>query len=337
MELTTIWFIAITVLWTGYFILEGFDFGVGMWLGKLGRTERDRRAMLLTIGPVWDGNEVWVIVAGGAMFAAFPGWYATVFSGFYLPLLVILFGLIIRAVGLEFRERREDARWVRTCDLSIMIGSAIPAVLWGVAFANIVRGVPIDATQNFAGTVLDLLNPFALLGGLVTCSLFLTHGAIFLALRTTGQLRDRAKRMSQVSGAAAALLGAGFLVWLNLMPTINNRPLVLIGSILTVLGLVGGFAFQRAHRDGWSFGASTLSVAGPVLTLYAALYPRLLPSTTNPAWSLTIHNASATDYTLTIMTWSTVLLLPLVIGYQAWTYWVFRKRVGSAPVPADPA
>jgi cytochrome d ubiquinol oxidase subunit II len=329
MELTTVWFIAITVLWVGYFILEGFDFGVGMWLGRLGRTERDRRTILATIGPVWDGNEVWVITAGGAMFAAFPGWYATVFSGFYLPLLVILFGLIIRAVGLEFRERRHDARWLRTCDASIMLGSTLPAVLWGVAFANIVRGVPIDASQNFTGTVLDLLNPFAILGGLVTCSLFLTHGAIFLALRTTGDLRLRAKRASAVSGAVAAVLGLTFLIWLNLMPTINNQPLVIIGSVITVLGLIAGFVFQRAGRDGRSFIGSTFSVAGPVLTLYAALYPRLLPSTTDPAWSLTIDNASATDSTLTIMTWSAVVLLPLVLAYQGWTYWVFRKRVGS--------
>ena len=196
MELTTVWFVLIAVLWIGYFALEGFDFGVGMLLPVLARDDRERRVMINTIGPVWDGNEVWVLVAGGATFAAFPEWYATLFSGFYLPLLLILLALIVRGVAFEYRHKRPDAAWQAWWDRAIIVGSLVPAVLWGVAFANIARGVPIDADKEFTGNLLTLLNPFGLLGGVVTLLLFLTHGAMFLALKTDGEIRYRARALS---------------------------------------------------------------------------------------------------------------------------------------------
>jgi cytochrome d ubiquinol oxidase subunit II len=337
MDLATVWFVIEAVLWIGYFVLEGFDFGVGLSLPLIGRRDRERHAVLSTILPVWDGNEVWVIVAGGAMFAAFPGWYATIFSTFYLPLLAILFGLIIRAVGLEYREHREDAAWRRRWDWCIIAGSFLPALLWGVAFGNIVRGLPINAGHNFTGSLLDLLNPFALLAGLVTLTLFLTHGSVFLALRTTGELRLRAKRQASVAGAITVVLGVGFLVWLNRLPGIENRGAVLVCSIVTAAALVFGLGMHLANRDGWSFAGTAVTVGGVVITLFTALYPRLMPSTSNPAWSLTIQNSSATHYTLTIMTWSAAVLVPLVLAYQAWTYWTFRKRITLPPVDADAA
>ena len=214
MELTTFWFLVIAVLWTGYFFLEGFDFGVGMLLHPLGRNEVDRRVMINTIGPVWDGNEVWLLTAGGATFAAFPNWYATLFSGFYLPLLFILLALILRGVAFEYRGKVDSVPWRRSWDLCIAVGSWVPAVLWGVAFANIVRGVPIDRAGDFTGNLFTLLNPFALLGGVASASLFLFHGANFLALKSDGDIRRRARATSTVVGAVAVVAaGACSLVW----------------------------------------------------------------------------------------------------------------------------
>ncbi|MFD1045524.1 cytochrome d ubiquinol oxidase subunit II, partial [Kibdelosporangium lantanae] len=213
MALTDIWFVLIAVLWTGYFVLEGFDFGVGTLLGVLGRDDTDRRVMINTIGPVWDGNEVWLLVAGGATFAAFPLWYASLFSGFYLALLVILVALILRGVAFEFRGKIDSARWRRNWDRAIMFGSAVPALLWGVAFGNIVHGVPLDAQHHFTGTFFTLLNPYALLGGLATLSVFTFHGCVFLALKTTDAIRDRAITLTRPLGAVAILCAGGFLAW----------------------------------------------------------------------------------------------------------------------------
>src|SRR6187551_3158271 len=213
MELTTVWFILIAILWIGYFTLEGFDFGVGMLLPWMARNDRERRIMINTIGPVWDGNEVWVLTAGGATFAAFPEWYATLFSGFYLPLLLILLALIVRGLAFEYRHQRPEASWHSWWDRAIIVGSYVPAFLWGVAFANIVRGVPIDQDKEFTGSLFTLLNPFGLLGGVVTLFLFLTHGAMFVALKTDGDIRHRARALSVRLGLAAAVVAVLFLVW----------------------------------------------------------------------------------------------------------------------------
>ncbi len=331
MELTTFWFITIAVLWIGYFFLEGFDFGVGMLLHPLGRTDEDRRVMINTIGPVWDGNEVWLLVAGGATFAAFPNWYATLFSGFYLPLFLILLALIFRGVAFEYRGKINDARWRQRWDLAIAVGSWVPAVLWGVAFANIVRGVPIDENQDFTGTLFTLLNPFGLLGGVTTASLFILHGANFLSLKTVGDIRDRAHRASEVAGVVAIVAGGTFLVWNQLARGAAWTWVPVLGA---AVALVAGVFAERVKREGYAFAATGVAIALAVVALFGSLWPDVMPSSTDPAFSLTVENASSTDYTLRVMTVVALVMTPIVLLYQGWTYWVFRKRIGTQHLPA---
>lgn len=326
MQLTTVWFILIAVLWMGYFVLEGFDFGVGMLLPILGRKELDRRTMINTIGPVWDGNEVWVIVAGGATFAAFPEWYATLFSGFYLPLLLILLGLIIRGVAFEYRGKREGRGWRQRFDWCIIVGSFVPALLWGVAFANIVRGVPIDANKEFVGNLFDLLSPYALLGGVTTVTLFALHGALFIALKTEGDIRARANRLASRLGLVAVAVAVAFLAWTHFSYGTGLSGLV---AAAAGLALVGAWIANQRGREGWAFIGTFVAIALTVASLFIALFPDVMPSSLRDAWSLTTHNASSTHYTLTIMTWAAAIFTPLVLLYQGWTYWVFRKRIGT--------
>ena len=331
MELTTVWFALIAVLWIGYFCLEGFDFGVGMLLNLLTRDETERRVMLNTIGPVWDGNEVWVLVAGGATFAAFPEWYATLFSGFYLPLLVILLALIVRGLAFEYRGKRDDARWRARWDKVIFVGSLLPAALWGVAFANIVHGVPIDAHLEYVGGTLTLLNPYALLGGATTLLLFLTHGAMFLALKTDGEIRRRAGRLSVWLGLGAAVVAVGFLTLTQLDTGNLASGLLFVGA---ALALVAGVLAAFRGREGWAFLGTFLTIAVAVAGLFVALFPDVMPTSLAGGLSLTTTNASATSYTLTIMTWVAAMFTPLVLLYQGWTYWVFRKRISTRHIPA---
>ncbi|WP_434740010.1 cytochrome d ubiquinol oxidase subunit II [Micromonospora sp. SH-82] len=332
MDLTTVWFLLIAGLFTGYFILEGFDFGVGMLLPALGRNDRERRVMINTIGPVWDGNEVWLITAGGAMFAAFPEWYATLFSGFYLPLLLILLALIIRGVAFEYRHKRPEASWKNRWDTAIFIGSLIPAILWGVAFANILRGVPLDADHEYIGGLTDLLSPYALLGGATTATLFATHGAVFIALKTVGDIRHRARTLALRLGLAATLLTTTFLTWTL---TIRSNTAATTLAVTAALALLAGLAATRARREGWAFTGTALAIALAVATLFTALFPNVLPSTADPTGTLTATNAASTHYTLTIMTWVAVLFTPVVLAYQGWTYWVFRKRIGVHHIPQN--
>jgi cytochrome d ubiquinol oxidase subunit II len=332
MELTTVWFGLITILWVGYLVLEGFDFGVGILLPVLGRTERERRVVINTIGPVWDGNEVWVLVAGGATFAAFPEWYATLFSGFYLALFLILVALILRGVAFEFRGKRPEPSWRRRWDRAIFFGSLVPAILWGTALANIVGGVPIDANHEFTGSLLTLLNPYGLLGGLTTLALFVTHGAAFLALKTTGDIRVRAGRLVGRVGLAAAVLAVAFLAWTQQK---TGDPASATLSVLAAAALVGALLANRRGREGWAFAGTAVTIALAVVALFVALFPDVMPSTINPAYSLTTTNASSTSYTLSIMTVVAVIFTPLVLLYQGWTYWVFRRRIGVNQIPPD--
>jgi len=332
MELTTVWFCLIALLWMGYFVLEGFDFGVGMLVPILARDQRERRVLINTIGPVWDGNEVWLLTAGGATFAAFPDWYATLFSGFYLPLLMILLALIVRGVAFEFRHQRHDPAWVAWWDRAIIVGSFVPAFLWGVAFANIVRGVPIDAEKNFTGTIFTLLNPIGLLGGLVTLTLFLTHGAMFVALKTDGDIRHRARALAVRLGAVAAVLAVVFLIWAQ-RHTGNAGSLALF--VVAALALVGALVAAARGREGWAFLGTFVCLALAVAGLFVALFPDLMPSTTPGGFTLTTTNAAATHYTLTVMTWIGAIFTPCVVLYQAWTYWVFRKRIAVHHIPTD--
>jgi len=332
MALTDIWFLLIAVLWTGYFVLEGFDFGVGMLLRVLSRDNTDRRVLINTIGPVWDGNEVWLLVAGGATFAAFPLWYASLFSGFYLALLVILVALIIRGVAFEFRGKIDSDRWRRGWDIAIMTGSAVPALLWGVAFGNIVRGVPLNAHHDYTGNFFTLLNPYALLGGLTTLSVFAFHGAVFVALKTEGEVRARAKALTLPLGGAAIVLGATFLLWTQ---TAHGTGWTWAPVTVAAVALIAAVTAARIGREGWAFASTALTIVATTVALFGALYPEVLPASNDAANSLTTTNASSTPYTLEIMTWVAVIFTPVVLAYQAWTYWVFRKRVTRAHIPAS--
>ncbi|NKZ05348.1 cytochrome d ubiquinol oxidase subunit II [Actinomadura latina] len=330
MELTTVWFIIIAFLWTSYFFLEGFDFGVGILLPVLGRDDVERRVVINTIGPVWDGNEVWFIVAGAATFAAFPEWYATLFSGFYLPLLLILLALIIRGVAFEYRGKKDDARWRSRWDKAIFWGSLLPAFLWGVAFANIVRGVPLDTSHEYAGTFFDLLNPYALLGGLTTTILFVLHGAVFLALKTSGAIRVQARRVATVAAVAAIAAGGSFLLITQLQ---HGKPVTWLTALGAAAGLLLAAAANRRGREGWAFVGTGAAIVLAVATLFTALFPDVMPSTLGSG-GLTTENAASTGYTLTIMTWVAVVFTPIVLIYQGWTYWIFRKRIGTSHIPA---
>ena len=334
MELTTVWFILIAVLWTGYFVLDGFDFGVGMLMPVLGRGEDGearKRVMLNTIGPVWDGNEVWVLTAGGATFAAFPNWYATMFSGFYLPLLIILVALIVRALGFDYRGKTDNPTWRKRWDYAIFFGSALPALLWGVALTNVVMGLPIDAQKEYTGNLFTLLNPIGLLGGLTTVALFLTHGAIFISLKTEGDIRHEARALSLKTGAVAAVLAVALLVSVNVS---TGSMWSWIAAVVAAVALLAGlFAIWR-DREGWAFIGTFVAIAAAVATLFLALFPDVMPSTTNPAFSLTTTNASSTQLTLTIMTWVAAIFTPIVLIYTSWTYWTFRRRIGTRHIPA---
>jgi cytochrome d ubiquinol oxidase subunit II len=303
-----------------------------MLLGVLGRDETDRRVLINTIGPVWDGNEVWLIVAGGATFAAFPEWYATLFSGFYLPLLLILVALIVRGVAFEYRGKIDSDRWRRRWDAMIIAGSVLPSVLWGVAFANLARGVPIDADFHYTGSLLTLLNPFALLGGLTTLLLFALHGAIFLALKTRGEVRVRAIRLAARLAPPTLVVAGGFVLWLQAASSERSWTWAAVAVAAAALVAVG-WATATA-REGAAFALTSLTLVAAVVLVFGSLFPDVMPSSTDPAHSLTVHNAASTPYTLTVMTWVAAFLTPFVLLYQGWTYWVFRRRIGTGDIPA---
>ncbi|MEU9643796.1 cytochrome d ubiquinol oxidase subunit II [Streptomyces sp. NPDC048188] len=326
MELHDVWFVLIAVLWTGYFFLEGFDFGVGVLTKLLARDRAEKRVLINTIGPVWDGNEVWLLTAGGATFAAFPEWYATLFSGFYLPLLVILVCLIVRGVAFEYRVKRPEERWQRNWETAIFWTSLIPAFLWGVAFGNIVHGVKIDRDLEYVGSLWDLLNPYALLGGLVTLTLFTFHGTVFTALKTVGAIRERARTLALRVGLVAAVLALAFLTWTQ---ADSGDAKSLVALVVAVAALVAALTSNQAGREGWSFALSGVTIVAAVAMLFLTLFPNVMPSTLNADWSLTVTNASSSAYTLKIMTWLAVIATPVVLLYQGWTYWVFRKRIGT--------
>ncbi len=331
MELTTVWFALIAVLWMGYFALEGFDFGVGMLLPVLAKNDTERRVLINTIGPVWDGNEVWLLVAGGATFAAFPEWYATLFSGFYLPLLLILVALIVRGLAFEYRAKRDDDQWRARWDLAIVVGSFVPALLWGVAFANILRGVPIDADMEYVGGFFNLLNPYALLGGAMTLLLFLTHGAMFISLKTDGRIRADARGLAVRLGLAAAVVAVTFLVWTQVM---TGTVASAVAFVVCSAALVAGLLAIRVGREGWAFLGTFLAITIGVAGLFLALFPDVMPTSLPDGTSLTTANAAATPYTLKIMTVVAVIFTPVVLAYQSWTYWVFRKRISVHHIPA---
>jgi cytochrome d ubiquinol oxidase subunit II len=329
MDLNTLWFILIAVLFTGFFLLEGFDYGVGILLPFVGRSDKERRVVINTIGPVWDGNEVWLLTAGGAMFAAFPNWYATMFSGFYLALFVILIALIIRGVAFEFRSKDERKSWRLLWDTCLFIGSLLPALLFGVAFGNILRGVAIDGSMTYIGTFWDLLNPYALLTGVVTLTVFILHGALFLELKTDGPVRERAARIARLLWPVVALVVVAFVAYSAVETDMfTNLGIVKVLTLVVAVGGVALFAYGNlTKRYGRAFLGTSIAIAGTVLLMFATLFPRVMPSSLGEAFDLTVYNASSSAYTLQVMTVIALTLVPLVVGYQAWSYWVFRKRL----------
>jgi cytochrome d ubiquinol oxidase subunit II len=338
MGLTSVWFCLIAVLWAGYFLLEGFDFGVGMLLGHLpargSERERERSMMFEAIGPVWDGNEVWLVVAAGATFAAFPNWYATMFSGFYIALLLVLVLLIVRVVSFEWREKHDSPRWRSTWLWMNATGSLGAPFIWGVALTNLVNGVPLNGSHAFAGDFLDLFHPYTVLAGLAVVALFAFHGATFLTLRTTGAFRDRAGMTAARLSIPAAVLASVLVAWTIVVGHTHNARGVLpiaIPAALTAAALVAAAVLVHTRANGWAFAMTGLAAIGVVATIFTALYPRVLVSSPNFADSLTITNAAAGHYALTVITVTAAIFTPIVLLYQGWTYYVFRKRLGGEP------
>ena len=335
MDLNTLWFVLIAVLYIGFFVLEGFDFGVGILLPFLSRdkdpqaVDGKRRLMINAIGPHWDGNEVWLLTAGGATFAAFPQWYATMFSGFYLALFLLLLALIGRGVAFEYRSKDANPRWRNLWDWLIFLGSAIPALLLGVAFGNLVRGVPIDAEMNYVGGFFNLLNPYALFAGVATLLLFTLHGAIFLSLKTDGEIMEKAQATARRLWLVVVLVLLALLAATYFATDIYQR-LGFNPGVVPLTGMVSilltGF-FLRKMRQGWAFVTTALAIAFSLVTAFLILYPRVMISSINPLYSLTIYNASSSPYTLQVMTVVAIIFVPLVLVYQGWSYWVFRKRL----------
>lgn len=342
MTLETFWFCIIGVLWTGYFVLEGFDFGVGMSFATLGKSKADdkeggdkrRRLLLNTIGPFWDGNEVWLLTAGGATFAAFPAWYATLFSGFYLALLLVLVALIVRNMGIDYRGKRDSARWRAGWDWCIMLGSLLPPLLLGVGLTNMVFGVPItmDAQQNahFTGNLFTLLNVPGLLGGLTFVALSLTHGSHFIALKTDGPVRAEARAAATKYGLVTAVLAVILLLWMNIK---TGSPASWVATVLAAVALLAAIYFNTRDKEGFAFIGTTLTWALAVATYFLAMFPDVMPSTTRDEWSLTVHNAASSHLTLQIMTGAALVFTPIAIAYTAWNYWVFRKRLTTDVIP----
>ena len=334
MDLNTLWFILITVLFIGFFFLEGFDYGVGILLPFLGKTDDERRAILNTIGPFWDGNEVWMITAGGALFASFPKWYATMFSGFYIPLVLILLALIFRGVGFEFRSKEESPGWRTTWDWLIWLGSILPALLWGVAISNVVRGVPIDASGNYVGGFFYLLNPYALVGGITFVVLFMMHGATYLSLKLTDKLEKQAKKIAWNMWVATLVMAVIFLVY-SYPEVFTHSQYFGIAAVFLAIAvvalLVDGYFIKKGEMDK-AFWAGGLTILGVTAGFFASLYPNVMPSTIDPKYSLTIYNASSSPYTLKVMTIVALILVPIVLVYVAWSYWVFRGRITSDKV-----
>jgi cytochrome bd ubiquinol oxidase subunit II len=332
MDLQIFWFVLIAVLWSGYFLLEGFDFGVGMLLPFLPKDEQERSIMFETIGPVWDGNEVWLVIAGGATFAAFPAWYGTMFSGFYLALLLVLFFLIIRVVSFEWREKRDSPRWRRTWMWANAVGSFGASLIWGVGLSNLLYGVPINSSGDFSGTFWDLFNGYTVLGGVTIVTLFAFHGSTFLTLRTTGDLCERAAATARRLSVVAAVAAAGFLSWTVAVAVDRNDKNVFPPILPAALGIAAvalAVVFAIVRRSGWAFVMTALATVLWVATLFTSLYPRVIVSSPDFANSLTVDSASSAHYTLAVMSVIAAIFLPLVLLYQGWTYHVFWHRLGG--------
>src|SRR5215469_5689526 len=338
--LVPFWFIVIAILWTGFFILEGFDFGVGMLHIVVGRSDAGRRAAINTIGPLWDGNEVWLVVAGAAMFAAFPGWYATMFSGMYLAIVLLLASLIIRGVAFEYRGKRDAARWRHTWDWLLVVGSLLSPLLIGIALADLLKGLPINSSQDYTGSFWDLLRPYSIFAGVTLVLVCLLHGATYLGLKTTGEMLERSGKVARRIAPFTGGFVIGFIIWTHV--TASATFFLNLIELLAILAVLAAASFAYAHRAGWAFAATTVTIASCIITIFVDLYPNVMVSSTIAANNLTVHNTASDHYSLTAMTVVVVIFLPLVLLYQGWTYYVFRRRVSATefhtpPRPRTPA
>jgi cytochrome bd-type quinol oxidase subunit 2 len=331
MQLHTIWFIIIVVFWIGFFVLEGFDFGVGALHMVIGRNETERRVAINTIGPWWDGNEVWLVVAGAALFTAFPQWYATLFSALYLALVLVLLGLFGRGVSFEYRGKRDSLRWRRSWSWALTIGSIVTPLLIGVALGDLLHGLPINQKHEFTGNFFDLLTGYGVATGVTLLTLCLLHGATFLGLRTTGEIRDRARAAGRVIGLVAIVVNLGWVFWT--LVVIGGGTLPEPTQIFGMIAVIFAWGLLRTNRDGWAFAASGFAIAAAVGQIFIALYPNVMVSSTNHAYNLTVDNAASGHYALVVMTIVAVLLIPVVLLYQGWSFHVFRRRVTAPEHP----
>jgi cytochrome d ubiquinol oxidase subunit II len=333
MDLELLWFCLIAILWAGYFLLEGFDFGVGMLLPAVGRSDEERSTLLRTIGPVWDGNEVWLITAGGATFAAFPAWYATMFSGFYVALLLVLFFLIIRVVSFEWRSKSEDPGWRTFWTWCNTVGSIGAPLIWGVGLSALLYGTPIDSDGDYAGSFWDLFSPYTVFAGVAVVVLFAFHGATFLTLRlVAGDLHDRAEHAARRLALPAAALAAIFLAWTVVVAMDSNAKDLFPPALPAALGVVAmllALVFLFQGSSGRAFAMSGLAAIAVVATLFVSLYPRVMVSNPDFGNSLTVDGAASSEYALQVMSVVALMFVPLVLAYQGWTYYVFRRRVGG--------
>ena len=323
----SLWFVIVAFFWVGFLVLEGFDFGVGMLHSYVGKNDAERRVSINAIGPTWDGNEVWLIVAGAAIFAAFPAWYATMFSAFYLALLIVLVALMARGVSFEYRGKLDDPRWHTAWRWSMTLGSALIPLLIGVALGDLLHGLPINKSHDYTGAFWNLLVPYGLWTGVTLVALALLSGATFLALKTTGDLHDRVRGTTRTFGLVAAALVVGFVIWSGI---ISGRGVVpnLFGAV-AVVAVAAAASLAGTEREGWTFAASSVAMGATITTIFAHLYSNVMVSSTNSAFNITVGNAASNSYALTVMTVVACIFAPLVLAYQGWSYHVFRRRLAS--------
>jgi len=335
MDLQEFWFIVIVVLWSGYFLLEGFDFGVGMLLPFVPQNEAEREAMFESIGPVWDGNEVWLVVAGAATFAAFPAWYATMFSGFYLAFLLLLFFLIIRVVSFEWRDKSESPGWRRVWTAANAVGSTGIALIWGIGLANLIHGIPLDSQGDYSGNLVDLFTPYTIFAGITFVLLFAFHGANYLGVRTKDPLHELVVRAGRRLALPAAIVGTIFLIWTVVVAVDRNDKdvfPVVVPAVLGIVALALAAFFAFTGRNGLAFTMTACGAVAAVATLFTGLYPRVIVSSPNFANSLDVSSAASAHYTLAVMTVVALITLPIVLLYQSWTYYVFRARLSGEEI-----
>lgn len=331
MSLNELWFVLVAILFIGFFFLEGFDFGVGMATALIGKDDQQRRVLINSIGPFWDANEVWLLTAGGAMFAAFPNWYATLFSGFYTPLVFVLLALIGRGVAFEFRSKVGGERWRSTWDKIILFGSVLPPFLLGVVFSGLMKGLPIDQNMEMRAGLFDMVNVYSVIGGLTVVALCLVHGLMFATLRTVGDLQERARSKAQSLLVPLAVLLVAFMgmtYFLTDVFQVRGGILSFVAVLGVVAFLLSGY-FISVKRDGWAFGMTGTVIALSIASVFIGLFPRVMISSIDSAFNLTVYNASSGPYSLKVMTIVALSLLPFVLGYQAWSYFVFHRRVNE--------